>query len=307
MACGPRRHDGHLCSRAFGGSRLREAHVGRPPRAAAGARRADYPERLRDSPCAAARLWHGANAQLGAWPDRRPPAALFRRHCARHRSEPRSCSVLRGHHCEPPARQRHSVAVACGRWNAGARRSLSCGLPLAFAGPMLLKVGGRDRKRSGGAERCHGDRTPVLANFAAFGLFFALMIAFVGSADGPVALLLAVCGCLLAVAGSALVIRSRRELGSAWSFVPTVVQGTGLVTTGPYRLVRHPIYLGLSMLALGQALAFASWPAFLVLLAGIIPTLVWRAAAEEKVLTATFGKRYALYQTQTKMIIPHLL
>jgi protein-S-isoprenylcysteine O-methyltransferase Ste14 len=104
-----------------------------------------------------------------------------------------------------------------------------------------------------------------------------------------------------------LVIRSRRELGSAWSFVPTVVQGTGLVTTGPYRLVRHPIYLGLSMLALGQALAFASWLAFLVLLAGIIPTLVWRAAAEEKVLTATFGKRYALYQTQTKMIIPHLL
>src|SRR5215510_11878261 len=54
-------------------------------------------------------------------------------------------------------------------------------------------------------------------------------------------------------------------------------------------------------------LAFASWPAFLVLLAGIIPTFVWRAAAEEEVLTATFGKRYALYQTQTKMIIPHLL
>jgi protein-S-isoprenylcysteine O-methyltransferase Ste14 len=82
------------------------------------------------------------------------------------------------------------------------------------------------------------------------------------------------------------------ELGPAWA--PTA-QAAGLVTTGPYRLVRHPIYLGLSMLALGQALAFASWPAFLILLAGIIPTFVWRAAAEGKVLTATFGKRYALY------------
>jgi len=61
------------------------------------------------------------------------------------------------------------------------------------------------------------------------------------------------------------------------------------------------------MLALGQAVAFASWPAFLVLLAGIVPTFVWRAAAEEKVLTATFGQRYALYQARTKMIIPRLL
>src|SRR5262249_58825739 len=121
--------------------------------------------------------------------------------------------------------------------------------------PMLLKVGGRDRKCSGKAVRRHGDRTPVLANFAAFGLFFALMIAFVGSADGPVALLLAVCGCLLAVAGSALVIRSRRELGSAWRFGPAVVQGTGLVTTGPYLLLRHPIFLGVALLAAGQAAA----------------------------------------------------
>ena len=177
---------------------------------------------------------------------------------------------------------------------------------LAFAGPMLLKVGGRDRKRSGGAVRRHGDRTPVLANFAAFGLFFALMIAFVGSADGPVALLLAVCGCLLAVAGSALVIRSRRELGSAWSFVPTVVQGTGLVTTGPYRLVRHPIYLSLVLLAAGEALAFGSWPALIIVLSGIVPTLAWRAHAEEALLSQTFGESYALYRKQTGMITPRL-
>jgi hypothetical protein len=46
---------------------------------------------------------------------------------------------------------------------------------LAFAGPILLTVGGRDRKRSRGADRHRGDRTPVVANFAAFGLFFAFL------------------------------------------------------------------------------------------------------------------------------------
>jgi protein-S-isoprenylcysteine O-methyltransferase Ste14 len=133
------------------------------------------------------------------------------------------------------------------------------------------------------------------------------MIAFVGSADGPVALLLALCGCLLVVAGSALVVRSRRELGSAWSFVPMAVQGTGLITTGPYRLVRHPIYLGLVLLATGEALAFGSWPALMTVLCGIIPTFAWRAHAEEALLSQTFGESYALYRKQTQMIIPHLI
>ena len=84
-------------------------------------------------------------------------------------------------------------------------------------------------------------------------------------------------------------------------------QGTGFVTTGPYRLVRHPIYLGLALLAMGQAIAFGSWPAFLIVLSGIVPTFAWRARAEETLLSRTFGARYALYRKQTKMIIPHLL
>jgi protein-S-isoprenylcysteine O-methyltransferase Ste14 len=133
------------------------------------------------------------------------------------------------------------------------------------------------------------------------------LLTFPGILEGYAALLLALTGCLLALAGTALVLRARMELGSAWSFIPIADETTGLVTTGPYRLVRHPIYLGLSMLAIGEALAFASWPAFLVVLAGVVPTFVWRASAEEKLLTATFGERYARYRKQTKMIIPRLL
>src|SRR5262249_155914 len=173
---------------------------------------------------------------------------------------------------------------------------------LSFAAPMLLVV--RRRRRTPNMRAGQGDLVPVVANMTAFASFFSLLLTLPGALVGYAALLLALTGCILTVAGAAVVLRSRTELGPAWSLAPIAHEATGLVTTGPYRVVRPPIYLGLSMLALGQALAFASWPAFLVLLAGIIPTFVWRAAAEEKVLTATFGKRYALYQTQTKMIIP---
>lgn len=176
---------------------------------------------------------------------------------------------------------------------------------LAFAGPMLI-VGGRDRKRGRGADRRRGDRIPVVANFAAFGLFFAFLAVFAGNAEDPAALVLALCGCLLAVAGAALVLRSRAELGAAWSLVPTADQDAGPVTTGPYRLIRHPMYLGLSMLAMGEAVAFSSWPAVLVVFSVIVPTFGWRAFAEEKLLTDTFGEGYAQYRRQTKMIVPYL-
>ena len=147
----------------------------------------------------------------------------------------------------------------------------------------------------------------MVANLSAFGLFFPSLLIFSGNSEASMALPLALSGCLLALAGATLVLRSRAELGPAWSFVPKADQGTGLVTTGPYRLVRHPIYLGLTLLAMGQALAFGSWPALLIVLSGIVPTFAWRARAEEKLLSRTFGERYAVYRQRTKMIIPHLL
>jgi protein-S-isoprenylcysteine O-methyltransferase Ste14 len=177
---------------------------------------------------------------------------------------------------------------------------------LAFAGPMLLGVSGRHGEPKTRASRERGGRLAVVANLSAFGLFFPSLLIFSSSSEASMALPLALSGCLLALAGAALVLGSRAELGPAWSFVPKADQGKGLVTTGPYRLVRHPIYLGLALLAMGVALAFGSWPALMIVLSGIVPTFAWRARAEEKLLSRTFGERYAAYRQRTKMIIPYL-
>lgn len=178
---------------------------------------------------------------------------------------------------------------------------------LALAGPMLLRVNTPHEELKTRAAKDGRGRAPVMANFSAIALFFSSLLIFAGSSEAAMALPLALSGCLLALAGAAVVLRSRAELGSAWSFVPKAHQTTGLITTGPYRLVRHPIYLGLALLAMGEALAFGSWPACFIVLSGIVPTFVWRARAEEKLLIRTFGQRYEDYRQRTRMIIPHLL
>lgn len=178
---------------------------------------------------------------------------------------------------------------------------------IAFAGPMVLAVTGRSGEFKTRARQSGSNRAPLVANFAACGAYFPSLLLFSGSSAGFKALLLASTGALLGVAGAILVLRSRTELGPAWSFVPKADRGTRLVTTGPYRLVRHPIYLGFALLTTGEALAFGSWPALMIVLCGIVPTFAWRARAEETVLRRTFGEGYAIYRRRTKMIIPFLL
>lgn len=178
---------------------------------------------------------------------------------------------------------------------------------LAFGGPMLMGLSPRRRDTGSTPGEGRGSRLPLAANLGAFGLFFPLLIVASGETEGPIPVLLSIAGSVVAVAGSAIVLKSRAELGAAWSFVPMAGEQSGLVTTGFYRLVRHPIYLGLAMLAAGEAVAFSNGPALLVVFAAVIPTFLWRARVEENLLAHVFGDRYLVYRKQTKIIIPYLL
>ena len=178
---------------------------------------------------------------------------------------------------------------------------------LALASPLLI-----GKRRPGLEDRLTPHKTlrarlAVLANFGAVGLFYLALFVFAGSTRAPWALALGVLGCALAVTGSVIVWKSRLELGAAWSLLPKAGEQTGVVTSGPYRLVRHPIYLGLSVVAVGQAVAFSSAPAFLIVLAGVIPSFVWRACEEERLLISIFGEVYVSYRKKTKMIVPYVL
>lgn len=81
--------------------------------------------------------------------------------------------------------------------------------------------------------------------------------------------------------------------------------GARLVTEGPYRFVRHPLYSAGFLAVLGIGLANESTP----LLAGVAMLLWWlprRVHGEEQNLVASYGDDYRVYQTRTGRFLPRL-
>jgi protein-S-isoprenylcysteine O-methyltransferase Ste14 len=78
-----------------------------------------------------------------------------------------------------------------------------------------------------------------------------------------------------------------------------------LVTSGPYRFVRHPIYSGLVLAMLGTALVNNLLG--LILVAVRVAYFYYSRTVEERKLTATFPQAYPEYKSHTKMLIPFLL
>jgi len=81
--------------------------------------------------------------------------------------------------------------------------------------------------------------------------------------------------------------------------------GHELATSGVYGLIRHPSYLGLLVNSLGWALAFRSGVG-LLLTALLVPPLLARIHAEERLLRTQFGGEYDAYRSRTSRLIPGL-
>lgn len=112
-------------------------------------------------------------------------------------------------------------------------------------------------------------------------------------------------GMALAIASTALLLWSRWVLGTMWASVPLVQEHHELRTSGPYGLVRHPIYTGLLGLTLGAALTggFGAW---VVLPAVVVPWLLHRVKVEDGLMAGQFGDQYAEYRRRVPALVPRL-
>jgi protein-S-isoprenylcysteine O-methyltransferase Ste14 len=99
---------------------------------------------------------------------------------------------------------------------------------------------------------------------------------------------------------------ARGTLGTNWSGEVAIKDKHELILTGPYRLVRHPIYTGFCLMMIGSLILgfdLETIVGFIIFCLGI----EMRIHKEEQLLEKYFPKTYTLYQKRTKFIIPFIL
>ena len=129
--------------------------------------------------------------------------------------------------------------------------------------------------------------------------------AFRGDGLATRSVILAVIGAVLFVCGIALAVWARLHLGRNWGMPMTQKAEPELVTAGPYRRVRHPIYSGIILAMVGTAIAVSLYWLIAAVLVGAY--FIYSATVEERFMASQFPGTYPEYKRSTKMLIPFIL
>jgi protein-S-isoprenylcysteine O-methyltransferase Ste14 len=113
-------------------------------------------------------------------------------------------------------------------------------------------------------------------------------------------------GVIIVAAGLGFTVWARIHLGRNWSGTVTLKEGHELITSGPYRFVRHPIYTGLLVAFAGSAIARGEWRG--VAAVALAFAALWgKSRIEESWLGEAFGEAYARYRAEVAALIPFVL
>ena len=115
-------------------------------------------------------------------------------------------------------------------------------------------------------------------------------------------------GSLLCFPGLALILWGRKTLGQFYnvstSRAAPLYTDHRLITSGPYAYVRHPVYLGMDLAALGGILIYQTWTLVFLFLCAL--ALVFRARREEAALSNRFGEAWEIYARRVPAWTPRL-
>jgi protein-S-isoprenylcysteine O-methyltransferase Ste14 len=178
-------------------------------------------------------------------------------------------------------------------------------LDLTLAGWAALELGVRIRERLQGRGGAARDRATRVLIALALGIGIALAVTAASRAGakqigGPYR----AAGLIAIWLGLAIRVWAIAALGRAFRTTVEVDPGQAVVSSGPYRWVRHPSYSGLLLIVTGCGLAAGNWLALAVCAMLPLAALLWRIHVEEAELTRVLGDRYRAYQARTRRLIP---
>lgn len=175
-----------------------------------------------------------------------------------------------------------------------------------FAGLFLF------RKKPPQASERRRERASI-AGIVAQGMSYALVWAvhrqpFTPLFPMPFSLEIVLAGVTVTLAASSVwvVLAAVRTLGRQWSYTARLVEGHKLVTEGPYRIVRNPIYTAMFGMLAATGLAVSHWMALLAAAVLFAAGTLIRVRSEEKLLRETFGAEFEAYARRVPSLLPRL-
>ena len=173
---------------------------------------------------------------------------------------------------------------------------------------VLFEVWLVARDRSKGTGRTEKDRGTRLYNFLALaiGMTAAGLISgfsklfFPGGRTNRVFVI----GFVIIILGLALRIWAVWALGTSFRTTVETHENQRVKLDGPYKLIRHPSYSGLLLIACGYGIAVQNWLSLVVAIGLPLAALLYRIHVEETLLVKSLGTEYREYQKRTKRLIP---
>jgi protein-S-isoprenylcysteine O-methyltransferase len=168
---------------------------------------------------------------------------------------------------------------------------------------VVLRQGGEASSWEGGDEDRSSTRLIVGAYVVAFAAPFLLDNSGIGVTS--IGSALAWVGIAIAAFGLGIRIWSMRVLGQDYTRSLRTRDTQTVIQEGPYRLVRHPGYIGSILVWVGSRLA-VNWLIAIATAIGLLLVYAYRINAEEQMLVEHFGDDYRNYKTRTWRLVPYV-
>ncbi|MHB1342174.1 MAG: methyltransferase family protein, partial [Coriobacteriia bacterium] len=146
-------------------------------------------------------------------------------------------------------------------------------------------------------------------SMAAFFVLYYLVIKFrllELSLPTSVRVVMVAAGLIVVIAGAVFNIWGRLVLKASWANQILIFEDHALVTSGPFSVVRHPLYASLLWMFVGGSLIYSNVLSLVLTLGAFVPMMVVRARAEDALLRETFAGPFEEYRNRTGMFFPRV-
>jgi len=167
-----------------------------------------------------------------------------------------------------------------------------------------IELAGAGRQRAEATKRDRGSRMVLRVCVVPAIVLLVLSPRIAPAAEIRSPLVCTVVGIVIFSAGEALRVWSKVALGRYFTYTVQTSRDQPVITSGPYRFLRHPSYTGILLIALGAGAVWGNWLGLGVLTLLTLVGLVYRITVEEKALLEDLGDPYRTYAEHHKRLVP---